>query len=136
MTIEKLLELRQQGKTLQEIADIYGCTRQYISYYIKHPPKRKNHKNPPTKAELYARVDKLTKENYELQERLDIAKRIEWNALKDKAFEYFYQLTPFSKGFVQFLTLEHIDKVGYWFTFELINDDTRQTYCVRHTDLR
>ena len=89
----------------------------------------------PTKAELYTQVEALTKENIELQEKLDAEERATWLTLKDRAFELFYELTPFNKGAVHFLTLEHIDKVGYWFTFELINDCTRQTYCVRHIDL-
>ena len=90
----------------------------------------------PTKAELYAQVEALTRENIKLQEKLDAEERATWSTLKDRAFECFYELTPFNKGTVQFLTLEHIDKVGYWFTFELINDRTRQTYCVRHIDLQ
>jgi hypothetical protein len=89
----------------------------------------------PTKAELYAENAALIKENIALQEQLD-AKEIErWNALKDKAFEVCREMIPFPNGIIQFLTLEHIDKAGYWFTFELINDSTRQTFCVRHTDL-
>ena len=135
MTTQDILDLRQQGKTFQEIADMCGCSRQYIHQIIKNPPKRKNKTNIPTKAELYTQVEALTKENIKLQEKLDAEKRAAWDILKDKAFECFYELTPFTKGTVQFLTLEHIDKVGYWFTFELINDSTRQTYCVRHTDL-
>lgn len=90
----------------------------------------------PTKAELYEQVDALTKENIVLQDKLDAEDKMHWMTLKDKAFEMFYELTPFNKGTVQFLTLEHIDKVGYWFTFELCNDSARQTYCVRHTDLQ
>jgi competence ComEA-like helix-hairpin-helix protein len=30
---------------------------------------------------------------------------------------------------------EHVDASGYWYTFELVNDDRRQTWCVRHSDL-
>jgi len=30
---------------------------------------------------------------------------------------------------------EHVDAAGYWYTFELVNDDRRQTWCVRHSDL-
>ena len=28
-----------------------------------------------------------------------------------------------------------IDASGYWFSFELINDNRKQTYAVRHTDI-
>lgn len=33
------------------------------------------------------------------------------------------------------LRFEHVDAAAYWFTFELVNDDRRQTWCVRHSDL-
>lgn len=89
----------------------------------------------PTKAELYAQINALTKENIALQEKLEAEERERWNKLKDRAFEVCRVLIPFPNRIVQFLTLEHIDKAGYWFSFELINDDTRQTFCVRHTDL-
>lgn len=89
----------------------------------------------PTKAELYSQIKALTKENITLQDKLEAEERERWNKLKDKAFEVCREMIPFPNGTIQFLTLEHIDKAGYWFTFELINDDTRQTFCVRHTDL-
>ena len=63
MTREDIINLRKQGKTLQEIASMHGCSRQYIHQIIKNPPKRKNQKKAPTKAELYAQVEALTKEN-------------------------------------------------------------------------
>jgi competence ComEA-like helix-hairpin-helix protein len=33
------------------------------------------------------------------------------------------------------LRFEHVDASAYWYTFELVNDDRRQTWCVRHSDL-
>jgi hypothetical protein len=33
------------------------------------------------------------------------------------------------------LRFEHVDAAAYWYTFELVNDDRRQTWCVRHSDL-
>ena len=33
------------------------------------------------------------------------------------------------------LRFEHVDAAAYWYTFELVNDDRRQTWCVRHGDL-
>lgn len=89
----------------------------------------------PTKSELYAQVEALTKENIALQEKLEAEERKQWLKNKDRAFSIFYRLVPFLPKDLYGLTLEHIDKSGYWFTFELINDKTRQTYCVRHTDL-
>ena len=33
------------------------------------------------------------------------------------------------------IRLEHVDAAGYWFSYELEQDDRRQTWCVRHSDL-
>lgn len=33
------------------------------------------------------------------------------------------------------LRFEHVDAAAYWYTFELVNDSRRQTWCVRHSDL-
>jgi hypothetical protein len=88
----------------------------------------------PTKAELYAQIEALIKENATLYERLNAEQKI-WFNNRDMAFIMFYRLIPFDKKDIYNLTLEHIDYVGYWFTFEICNDSTRQTYCVRHTDL-
>ena len=57
----------------------------------------------PTKAELYKQVDALTKENIVLQDKLDAEDKMHWMTLKDKAFEMFYELTPFNKGTVHLL---------------------------------
>ena len=37
---------------------------------------------------------------------------------------------------VKNLQFEHVDASGYWFTFELVNDPRRQTYAVRHSDMK
>lgn len=90
---------------------------------------------PPTKSELYAQVDALTKENIALQEKLDAEEQARWLEVRDKAYEAFYKQVPFSASEIWNATLDHIDKAGYWFTFELRTDSRRQTYCIRHTDL-
>jgi hypothetical protein len=90
----------------------------------------------PTKAELYAQIDALTKENIALQEKLDAEEQKRWQENKDRAFEMFYRLVPFYPSEMWLITLDHIDKAGYWFTFKLRSDNSRQTYCVRHTDLQ
>lgn len=89
----------------------------------------------PTKAELYAQIDALTRENITLQEKLDAEKLKRWREKVDDAFEKLYELSPFSKREMYNTTLEHIDGAGYWFAFELQNDNRKQTLCVRHTDL-
>lgn len=32
-------------------------------------------------------------------------------------------------------TFEREDESGYWFSFELVTDDRRQTWCVRHGEV-
>lgn len=135
MNTQDILRLRQQGKTFQEIADIYGCSRQYIHQIVKNTPERNNHKKAPTKAELYAQVDALTKENIRLQEALEAEERRKWFEKKDKAVTTLHTLIPFTALGIRNLILDHVDKSGYWFTFYIENYDERQTYCVRHTDL-
>lgn len=89
----------------------------------------------PTKAELYAQIDALTRENIRLQEQLEAEERKRWIENKDKATIALYNLIPFTVFEVRNLMLDHIDKSGYWFTFNVDNYGERQTYCVRHTDL-
>ena len=33
------------------------------------------------------------------------------------------------------LQLEHVDASGYWYSFELANDNRRQTWCIRHNEI-
>ena len=35
LNMQEVLQLREQGQTLQDIANIYGCTRQYVSLFMK-----------------------------------------------------------------------------------------------------
>lgn len=125
--------LRQEGKTFQEIANMYGCSRQRIHQIANSKSEAKM--KLPTKAELYAQVDALTKENIKLQEQLDAEERRRWEKKKYQAFAVLYRDVPFNKSEMQFITLEHIDKSGYWFTFHVSGFTSYQTYCVRHTDL-
>lgn len=37
---------------------------------------------------------------------------------------------------VKNLRFEHADASGYWFTFELINDSRRQTWCIRLDEIK
>jgi hypothetical protein len=88
----------------------------------------------PSKSELCEQGKALTRENIALLERLNAEEKKRWLELQDKAFEIFFTPVPFPRSMMCYVTLMHVDKAGYWFSFELINDDRRQTYCVRHTD--
>ena len=89
----------------------------------------------PTKAELYAQIEALARENIKLQEQLEAEEKKLWRSKVDDAFEKLYELSPFTKREMYNTTLDHIDKAGYWFSFELWSDSRKQTFCVRHTDL-
>ena len=54
----------------------------------------------------------------------------------EKAVTVLYeQLRPMYGDRIFNVSLEHVDESGYWFSFELIGDARRQTWCVRHGDL-
>ena len=89
----------------------------------------------PSKAELYAQVEALTRENIKLQAQLEAEQRKQWQEKKESAIAMFYRIVPFTPSEMYNVTLEHIDKSGYWFTFELQNDNRKQTMCIRHSDL-
>lgn len=89
----------------------------------------------PTKAELYARISHLEKENIKLQEQLDAHKQRCWLERQGKARRALFESVPFTVLQIRKLMLDHVDDTGYWFTFSVDSDETRQTYCVRHTDL-
>ena len=89
----------------------------------------------PTKAELYTIITSLEKENAKLQERLDAQKQKYWLEHQGEARRVLYESVPFTVLQIRKLMLDHVDNTGYWFTFSVDKDETRQTYCVRHTDL-
>jgi hypothetical protein len=53
-----------------------------------------------------------------------------------RAFEVICEELQSRFGYgVRLLKFEHVDGAGYWFSFELEQDDTRQTWCVRHEEV-
>ena len=55
----------------------------------------------------------------------------------DIATELMHQeLKTIFGGLVKNLRFEHADTSGYWFTFELVNDDRRQTWCIRLEEVK
>lgn len=89
----------------------------------------------PTKAELYARISNLEKENIKLQEQLDAQNQRYWLDHQDEARRVLFESVPFTVLQIRKLMLDHVDNSGYWFTFSVDRDEARQTYCVRHADL-
>ena len=89
----------------------------------------------PTKADLYNQIEALEQENIKLQHKLEEEERKKWIENAEKAMIALKKLLPFPTKRVVKVTLEHIDRAGYWFTFELDNDNRRQTFAVRHSDI-
>jgi hypothetical protein len=89
----------------------------------------------PTKSNLYEQIAVLERENLKLSKKVEEEERKKWLENKNKAVTVFFNSLPFPSRRVTKVTLEHIDKAGYWFTFEIDNDNRRQTYAVRHSDL-
>lgn len=90
----------------------------------------------PTKAELYARVAVLEKENIRLQAQLSAEKQRYWLEHQGEARRVLYDSVPFTALQIRKLMLDHVDSTGYWFTFNIDRDESRQTYCVRHADIK
>lgn len=90
----------------------------------------------PSKAELYEQIASLERQNAKLTEEKNRKQMEEWKSKLLDAHEAFrkYANSAFP-NLVTKVSMEHIDAAGYWFTFELINDNRRQTYAVRHEDL-
>ena len=62
--------------------------------------------------------------------------QILWNLkVPDAAMAICEWLEQTYPGLWRNVRFEHVDASGYWYTFELVNDDRRQTWCVRHSDL-
>lgn len=90
----------------------------------------------PSKGELLQTIAQLEKENRRLTAEAEAAEREQWERKKPQACEHFHKtINGIFPGMVCKVTLEHIDRGGYWFTFELKNDPRRQTYAVRHNEL-
>ena len=58
-----------------------------------------------------------------------------WEAKVDLAFSKVYELIPYTKSEVNFMTLEDTDMGGYWFSYRLREDNSKHRICVKHTDI-
>lgn len=90
----------------------------------------------PKKADLYEQIDRLEEQNRKLSAELEKEQRQRWESLIPEAS---WEMTKFLNktfpGTWRNPRFEHVDASGYWYTFELVNDRRRQTWCVRHSDL-
>lgn len=94
------------------------------------------YKKRPSKDELYQKISALEKENRRLSDTLVAEQRKEWERMQGAACTLFHKtIDEIFPNMVYNAKFEHVDAAGYWFTFELVNDNRVQTYCVRHSDL-
>lgn len=91
----------------------------------------------PTKQELYNRIaelERLQQKEYEERNREKVKR---WNEFLPIAYDKCRkQLARVFPGAVTMLHFEHVDEGGYWFTFQLVNDERRQTYAIRHYEVQ
>ena len=90
----------------------------------------------PTKAELYEKLKAQELQNIKLSEEIEAVKIREWEKkLPDAIIQIKNVLFGIFGSLVTLIKYEHIDASGYWFTFELINDSTRQTFRINHNEI-
>lgn len=90
----------------------------------------------PTKQELYERIAALEAAQQREYEKRNREKLKRWEEQLPAAFtECRRQLTTIFPRLLTLLHFEHVDDGGYWFTFQLINDERRQTHCIRHYEM-
>lgn len=129
-----------QGKSLSEIAREHGVSRQRVhqiknrmgSFKVRIPKERKI-----SKKELEAQLRAEAREKARMQAEIDELKQREWKEHLSLAYAMVKEVLRKAFGeTVHLLRFEHVDGSGYWFTFELINDDRRQTYRVGHDEIK
>lgn len=90
----------------------------------------------PTKQDLYNRIAELERIQQREYEERNREKLKKWNDALPLAFaECRKQLEAVFPRVLTLLHFEHVDEGGYWFTFQLTNDERRQTYCIRHHEI-
>ena len=132
--------IQQNNKSLSEIAREYGISRQRVHQIKVNMNKPKKEKIPKEKKLKKREIEILlileAREKARRQAEVDALKQKEWKERLSDAYAKIQDVL--NKSFnqtYQFLRFEHVDGAGYWFTFELINDSRRQTYCIRHNEI-
>lgn len=89
----------------------------------------------PTKKQLYQQISELTAMAIEEQNKKEAEQTKNFMVYYDGAYRHLLKVLKQSFGGAYYnITFEHVDGSGFWFTFELINDKTRQTYRVNHDE--
>lgn len=131
--MEKYIKMVAEKKmTVGEACKALGISRQTWYNRLRGPKKR----NYVKKSELAEKVDRLETENAELIAGMMNREQSEWMEKLEKANEVIQKfLNQTFRNLWCNLRFEHVDAAAYWYTFELRNDDRRQTWCVRHSEL-
>ena len=137
---QKIVEEIGQGKKLSKIAKDNGVSRQRVHQIKVNMNKPKKEKMPKEKKLKKREIEILlileAREKARLQAEVDELKQKEWREHLSLAFAKVEEvLHEAFGGTVSLLRFEHVDGSGYWFTFELINDSTRQTYRIGHDEI-
>lgn len=90
----------------------------------------------PTKQDLYNRIAELERQQQKAYEEQNREKLKRWNDLLPVAYEECRkQLKATFQNLLINLHFEHVDEGGYYFTFQLVNDNRIQTYSIRHYEI-
>jgi hypothetical protein len=93
--------------------------------------------NAPTKKQLYKQVSELTAKAIEEQNKKELEQTKNYMVYYDGAYRHLLKVLKSAFGGTYCLIkFEHVDTAGFWFTFELVNDKTRQTYRVNHDEAK
>ena len=137
---ELIIEEIQQGISLSEIARKHNVSRQRVHQIKNNIGKYKEKKvirKNLTKKEIEARLEAEIREKEILQAEIEAWKQKEWKEHLSLAFDKLKEVLAKAFGStVQLVRFEHADDAGYWFTFELVNDRTRQTFRIGHNEIQ
>lgn len=130
--IKGILLYREQHGGFKSVPELLKCHSMGLKTYEKIKDK------VCVKSESYEslrqRVIKLEAENARLVEE---KRQAEWLKDLDKANQIMGRfLDETYDGIWCNLRFEHVDEAAYWYTFELKQDSRRQTWCVRHSEVR
>jgi hypothetical protein len=93
--------------------------------------------NAPTKKQLYKQVSELTAKAIEEQNKKELEQTKNFMVYYDGAYRHLLKVLKSAFGGTYCLIkFEHVNGAGFWFTFELVNDKTRQTYRVNHDEAK
>ncbi len=88
------------------------------------------------KSDLIKELETLKKEKSKSDLKVKKHQEQEWAIKMPFATKICHkELAKIFPNMVKNLKYEHTDLLGYWFSFELINDNRRQNYRVNHSQL-